>query len=125
MPEPLRIQRRRTRGWTAPANVIAVTRPGPWGNPYTIAPAATPPILAQHVVSLHRDLIEERLSGEHAPWFRARLATLRGRNLMCWCRLCPAHAAGKPFRLACPDCAPCHADTLGIHANLPLLCEAA
>jgi hypothetical protein len=36
-----------------------------------------------------------------------------GRDLACWCRLCPAHADGKPFSAECPDCTPCHADVLG------------
>lgn len=31
---PLRIQRRRTRGWKMPANTVSVTRPGKWGNPF-------------------------------------------------------------------------------------------
>lgn len=42
---------------------------------------------------------------------------LRGHNLACFCHLCPAHALGKPFDLVCVDCAPCHADRLGMIAN--------
>jgi hypothetical protein len=44
---------------------------------------------------------------------------LRGKNLACWCKLCPAHADGKPFDVHCDACAPCHTDPLGKIANAP------
>ncbi|MGE7153115.1 DUF4326 domain-containing protein [Methylorubrum rhodesianum] len=47
----------------------------------------------------------------------AGLPSLRGKNLACWCALCPEHAAGKPFGIHCCDCSPCHADVLGGLAN--------
>jgi len=50
----------------------------------------------------------------------ADVAALRGKNLACWCRLCPAHAEGKPFDVDCQDCDPCHADVLGEVVNRPL-----
>ena len=31
---PVRIQRKRTKGWKMPPNTVSVTRPGPWGNPF-------------------------------------------------------------------------------------------
>lgn len=31
--KPIRIQRKRTRGWKMPENTVSVTRPGKWGNP--------------------------------------------------------------------------------------------
>jgi hypothetical protein len=34
VPEPARIQRKRTKGWKAPEGTIMCTRPGPWGNPF-------------------------------------------------------------------------------------------
>lgn len=34
MTKPIRIQRRRTKGWKMPANTVSVTRPGNWGNPF-------------------------------------------------------------------------------------------
>lgn len=45
---------------------------------------------------------------------------LRGRDLACWCGLCPAHAEGKPFGVECADCSPCHVDVLGALANAPV-----
>lgn len=37
MSEPKRIQRKRTKGWRMPPNTISVTRPGRYGNPYSLA----------------------------------------------------------------------------------------
>lgn len=34
MSEPVRIQRKRTKGWKMPPNTVSVTRPGRWGNPF-------------------------------------------------------------------------------------------
>ena len=31
---PKRVQRSRTKGWRMPENTVAVSRPGPWGNPF-------------------------------------------------------------------------------------------
>lgn len=36
---PHRVQRKRTKGWKMPENTVSVTRPGPYGNPYTVAGA--------------------------------------------------------------------------------------
>lgn len=120
MPDaPLRIQRLRTRGWRMPPNTVSVTRPGRWGNPFTIHEAralgylGTDRELADMCVEIYR--AAARLAGAHA---------IRGLNLACWCRLCPTHAAGKPFGVQCDACAPCHADVLLEIANGPLRCEA-
>lgn len=34
MRKPVRIQRKRTKGWRMPPNTVNVTRPGKWGNPF-------------------------------------------------------------------------------------------
>ncbi len=31
---PVRIQRKRTKGWRMPPNTVSVARPGLWGNPF-------------------------------------------------------------------------------------------
>jgi hypothetical protein len=33
---PVRIQRKRTKGWKMPPNTVSVTRPGKWGNPFNL-----------------------------------------------------------------------------------------
>lgn len=36
MAKPVRIQRKRIKGWRKPANTVSVTRGTPWGNPYVV-----------------------------------------------------------------------------------------
>jgi hypothetical protein len=69
---PERIQLSRRRGWKMPPNTVKVTRPGKWGNPFTIANSGrVPPVL--------------RFACEVAPILD--VSPLRGKNLACWCRL--------------------------------------
>jgi hypothetical protein len=44
--------------------------------------------------------------------FGAVRRELRGKDLCCWCKLCPRHAQGRPWDEQCDDCAPCHVDIL-------------
>ena len=37
MTAPVRIQRKRTKGWRLPPNTVCVTRPGKWGNPFNFS----------------------------------------------------------------------------------------
>lgn len=69
---PKRIQRRRTKGWRMPPNTVNVTRPGPWGNPFTFANSGNiSPAL--------------RFACEVAPLLD--VSPLRGKDLACWCSL--------------------------------------
>lgn len=90
---PVRIQRRRIRGWTMPENTVVVDRTTNWGNPYT---NAEPHLL----VRLFRDHMCDPES-RAARWKREHLEELRGKNLACWCALDQ----------------PCHADVLLELAN--------
>jgi len=89
---PKRIQRRRTKGWRKPEGAVNVTRPGPYGNPFT-GPDA------EQAVASFRKYALRRMRGE-PEW----LAALREKDLMCFC----------------PLDAPCHADVLLELANLPM-----
>ena len=40
MTKPVRIQRKRTKGWKMPPNTVSVTRPGKWGNPFNFSSSA-------------------------------------------------------------------------------------
>jgi hypothetical protein len=94
---PQRIQLRRTKGWRLPENTVKVDRSTKWGNPWTASNSGSvDPIL--------------RFSCETVPlWPDGWEASLRGKNLACWCAL------DKP----------CHADVLLELANAPLRCEGA
>ena len=69
---PVRIQRKRTKGWKMPPNTVSVCRPGKWGNPFTFANSG-------HV---HPAL---RFACEVAPLLD--VSPLRGKNLACFCPL--------------------------------------
>ncbi len=126
MSAPIRIQRKRTKGWKMPPNTKSVTRPGPFGNPFKIGgwfmvgdpnPRATIRMSWCQAYSAEIaartpgkfTLIEDaamavdffkRLCarGYYSP---AKLATIRGFNLACYC----------------PAGSPCHADILLEIAN--------
>lgn len=114
---PVRIQRRRTRGWRMPEGAVYVGRPTKWGNPFPLdryKPGAhlpsgeiddDPPtnkdwkrMAARWAMQDYREwCLEEVKAG------RLSLDELRSRDLACWC------AVGEP----------CHADVLLELANSP------
>ena len=96
---PIRIQRKRTKGWRMPPNTVYVGRPSGWGNPYTIelnvdAFSGTPTQARQVCV----DRFEDGMSDYYLERVKVHLA---GKNLACWC----------------PLDQPCHADVLLKIAN--------
>lgn len=119
-----RIQRRRTPGWRMPPNAVYVGRPTRWGNPWRVDDDLGRALLwdAATVVELYR--VDLRTKVPLGFDLAAFLQPLRGHDLVCWCRTCPAHADGLPLGTVCPDCAPCHADVLLALANLPPVTDA-
>lgn len=114
---PVRVQRRRVKGWRTPANTLYVGRsrfPSLHGNKYRIGVDGT----AAECVEKFRADWEWGLShplGKLA--LQSTLRKLRGMNLSCWCGLCDRHKDGKPLNEACADCEPCHVDVLGEIVN--------
>jgi hypothetical protein len=120
---PQRIQLKRTRGWRLPPNCAVVSRPSPFGNPFTLddvllesegkldARAARAEAVRRIKVWLG---LESDPAGRFArvyPERRAavlrRLPDLRGKDLACWC----------PITLPDGSACPCHADVLLALAN--------
>lgn len=103
---PIRIQRKRTKGWKMPPNTIYVGRPTIYGNPYKVGAkdAAT-------CVRLYREAWEAAIRSARIPprdpfmpfGKPIYLGPLRGKNLACFC----------------PIDQPCHADVLLELANSP------
>ena len=97
---PKRIQRKRTKGWKMPEGSVYVGRPTKWGNPFLV--------------------VEDRTNAEAAhayeqwltcSWITANivekknaildsLEELRGKDLVCWCRLDAACHADVLLELA-------------------------
>jgi hypothetical protein len=100
--EPKRIQRKRVKGWTLagattnPNGAMSVTRPGPWGNCYTVEE------YGEAAIQLFEFDLEQILKDE--PDY---LEPLRGKDLACFCPL--EDKDGNPV--------PCHADILLKWAN--------
>ncbi|MGY3605643.1 MULTISPECIES: DUF4326 domain-containing protein [unclassified Bradyrhizobium] len=121
MSGPVRIQRQRTKGWKAPDGAVYVGRPGPWGNPYSPGDyldkgpyAGTFVRNTMHAVVLYREWALRAMRGDANPQedgspaptkaeVAAAMESLRGKTLMCWCKV------GEP----------CHADVLLELANGP------
>ncbi len=98
---PIRVQRKRIKGWKMPENTVSVTRPHKWGNPFKVGDKIRDPMTGEVIKTL-KD-IEDVLS-----WYRNYLnyrqidtSELRGKNLACFCKLDQ----------------PCHADVLLELAN--------
>lgn len=104
---PKRIQRKRVKGWRTPPGCKCVTRPGPFGNPFTAAQlmevgyvprGAARERQAAAVVGFYRDWLNQ--PERRALRNRVR-DELRGYDLACFC----------------PEGMPCHADVLLALAN--------
>lgn len=89
---PKRIQRKRTKGWRMPEGSVYVGRPAIWGNKHVISPGIT----REEAIKRYRRDVTLRAGTV------ARIQNeLRGKDLVCWCRLDQ----------------PCHADVLLELAN--------
>lgn len=107
--KPVRVQRRRTKGWRMPENTVSVTRPGKWGNPFSAQAAEEAGYRDGPAMAVRA--FRQWLAGDtdfRQPKYEARRARiffeigeLRGRNLACFCALDQ----------------PCHADVLLELAN--------
>lgn len=90
---PVRIQRKRTKGWKMPINTVYVGRPTKYGNPYQVSCNATNEFRVAQIEKYQQSMsimLKQDARKE-----------LKGKNLACWC---------KPGD-------PCHADVLLKIAN--------
>jgi len=83
---PVRYQLSRKKGSRLPSNIVCVTRPGSWGNPYETA------YDFRRVLELILDgrftqaSLEEPVLA-HMKRIADNLEKLRGKDLACWCSL--------------------------------------
>ncbi|MFF8829293.1 DUF4326 domain-containing protein [Streptomyces sp. NPDC015131] len=104
---PTRIQRRRTKGWRAPADAVYVGRPTRFGNPARLVHADHGLVVEwpgggtvgtwpseqearRFATELYRSWINQPEQDSLRALFRALLA---GRDLTCWC---PLPEPGQP-----------------------------
>ena len=86
---PLRIQRKRVKGWRMPPDTIYVGRPSKFGNPF---------VDPDWAVTLFREYAIRQLA-RNPNW----LIPLRGKNLACWCKPSKACHADVLLELANPE----------------------
>jgi len=114
--KPVRIQRKRTKGWRKPEGAVFVGRGSGFGNPWKVGSTGWTILPGgwtnrePHAPLTREQAIESYINShtydiEHLESIRERLA---GRDLMCWC----------------PLDKPCHADWLLEVANSPKPLEA-
>jgi len=85
-----------------PRGAVYVGRPTKWGNPWKqgqIATPSNPPMTVREAVENYRKWMAANQSGPEK--YRVPIASLRGKDLACWC----------------PLDQPCHADVLLEIAN--------
>lgn len=115
MSTPVRIQRRRTKGWRAPDGAVYVGRGTRWGNPYAINADTVIDTRTGGVIYTGPTPGDARRVA--VAWYRAWLGNqhdlraaarreLAGRDLACWC---PLPEPGEPDH--------CHAAVLLRLAN--------
>jgi hypothetical protein len=97
--KPIRIQRKRTKGWKMPPDTIYVGRPTVWGNSFVVGS----PFVRKKMQAGGGEISGNTTSANDAVHFYRRFLTLelriaarihlRGKNLACWCPLDqPRHA---------------------------------
>lgn len=117
---PMRVQRKRTKGYKLPPNTVCVTRPSKWGNPYAVSRGIADGTWRVDGPGVYRSFTDRddatiaSLVLYRAYVRRAQVhclamppvSELRGKNLACFCpldRACHADillelasAAGQP-----------------------------
>jgi hypothetical protein len=84
MTTPIRVQRKRTKGYRMPPNTKSVCRPGEWGNPHKVLALGH----EQAAVNLfEEDLLKRRIRDKYGVPMIDRIGELRGWNLACFCPL--------------------------------------
>ncbi|WP_321340886.1 DUF4326 domain-containing protein [Breoghania sp.] len=90
---PSRIQLSRKKGWRKPEGAVVVSRPGKWGNPFTIAASAAAGHSDPRAHAVHsyeawvKGEIAPEMGGGAPPSLEKIRAELGGKDLACWCSL--------------------------------------
>lgn len=103
---PIRVQRKRVKGWKMPENTIYVGRGSRWGNDFVVGKDGT----REECISKYAKqmLPYSHKGGDISDFYLSEcnltdmVYNLKDKNLACWCKLDE----------------PCHADLLLIWANI-------
>ena len=105
---PMRIQRRRTKGFRLPPGTLCVTRPGPWGNPFNWREIqAEQGVGARYAKTIALDMFRGFVM---EPW---RAPDDRKRNALSWIiQHIPDLAEYDRIACTCREDEECHGDVL-------------
>ncbi len=114
---PVRVQRKRVKGWRMPEGAVYVGRGSKWGNPYKVVPqfkngpfdvyvgdwfcGQSTGRESANLMAVNKYLHARENYHHNIPTDAVIHAELRGKDLACWC----------------PPGMPCHADVLLELAN--------
>lgn len=80
---PIRIQRRRIKGWRMPEGTVSVCRPAKYGNPHSVGFCSVCGV--EHT---RAEAVEEFRATCDTPGIRDRIREhLSGKDLACFCRM--------------------------------------
>lgn len=116
---PTRLQRRRTRGWTKPANCVIVDRTSRYGNPFRIDSV-------MDVLGYTEEQAREWAVRSFGPWLRgdrSELTSDEGDRLRERILAGLPNLVGKDLACACAPGELCHADVLLEWAAAPDLAD--
>lgn len=102
---PVRIQRKRTKGWRMPPNTVYVGRPSKWANPFRISKWGRRQAVEMFRTALLGPVTPIQAAAFMSVWDKRltpeAVMELRGVDVACWCR----------------EDEPCHSDILLEIAN--------
>ena len=108
---PIRIQRKRTRGWKMPPNTVYVGRPTKWGNPYEVGRSYHDQETGETWEHISQNTAVEFYKEAILNQYPAATVTieeivkeLKGKNLACWCSKDERCHADVLLRLANTAC---------------------
>lgn len=97
---PVRIQRKRSKGWRMPENTLYVGRPTKWGNQFPVGGLMTREESVKRFEESLNDWINNKFGYGDSHSFEKFIAPLRGKNLACWCSTGEVCHADVLLRLA-------------------------
>lgn len=87
---PIRIQRKRTKGWKMPANTVYVGRGSEWGNPFVVGIDGDHAEVVRKFEKYFQPYTHAKGSIEDfyisVGRFEHAKNVLKGKNLACWCK---------------------------------------
>jgi len=108
---PIRIQRKRIKGWKMPEGTVCVSRPSAFGNPFTLAGAMSGDTFSmsrEDAIPFIVECFRSWAKGSDKWWMGPEAKAARQRLLDALPRLREA----KYLACWCPLDQPCHADVL-------------